>query len=236
MKYELYTVILIIICLSINIFPQKKPLDLAVIGEQLKDFTLPVYNGGEFQLANEKGKNVLLVFPRGYYDKDVWCDICAYEYLDLVDEFYNKELAEKYNLDVVFILPYDENTIEKWLMDMPEVYESLEAGKHNPDTLTNERAMTWVHFANKHYPKTFFIKKGETPQPFRILVDEKHELSERFEIFKTEWWGTKVDQNMPTFILLDTNGKVVFKYISQHTIDRPTSDYLVTIMDAMIRQ
>lgn len=236
MKYELYTVILIIICLSINIFPQKKPLDLAVIGEQLKDFTLPVYNGGEFQLANEKGKNVLLVFPRGYYDKDVWCDICAYEYLDLVDEFYNKELAKKYNLDVVFILPYDENTIEKWMMDMPEVYESLEAGKHNPDTLTNERAMTWVHFANKHYPKTFSIKKGETPQPFRILVDEKHELSERFEIFKTEWWGTKVDQNMPTFILLDTNGKVVFKYISQHTIDRPTSDYLVTIMDAMIRQ
>lgn len=235
MKYKFYPIILIIICVSINIFPQKRPLDLAVIGESLKDFSLPVYSGGEFQLANEKGKNVLLVFPRGYYDKDVWCDICAYEYLDLVDEFYNKELARKYNLDVVFILPYDENTIEKWLTDMPEVYESLEAGKHNPDTLTNERTMTWVHFANKHYPKTFSIKKGETPQPFRILVDEKHELSERFEIFKTEWWGTKVDQNMPTFILLDTDAKVVFKYISQHTIDRSTSAYLMTIMDAMIR-
>jgi peroxiredoxin len=236
MKYKFYPIILIIICVSINIFPQKRPLDLAVIGEPLKDFKLPVYNGSEFQLSNEKGKNVLLVFPRGYYDKDVWCDICAYEYLDLVDEFYNKELAKKYNLDVIFILPYDENTIEKWLTDMPEVYESLEAGKHNPDTLTNERAMTWVHFANKHYPKTFSIKKGETPQPFRILVDEKHELSERLEIFKTEWWGTKVDQNMPTFILLDTDGNVVFKYISQHTIDRPTSAYLMTIMDAMIRK
>jgi peroxiredoxin len=236
MKYRLYQVILIIICLSINIFSQKRPLDLAVIGEQLKDFSLPVYNGSEFQLSNEKGKNVLLVFPRGYYDKDVWCDICAYEYLDLVDEFYNKELAKKYNLDLVFILPYDENTIEKWLTDMPGVYESLEAGKHNPDTLTNERAMTWVHFANKHYPKTYTIKKGETPKPFKILVDEKHDLSERLEIFKTEWWGTKVDQNMPTFILLDTDGKVVFKYISQHTIDRPTSSYLMTIMDAMIRK
>jgi peroxiredoxin len=94
MKYRLYQVILIIICLAINIFSQKRPLDLAVIGEQLKDFSLPVYNGSEFQLSNEKGKNVLLVFPRGYYDKDVWCDICAYEYLDLVDEFYNKELAK----------------------------------------------------------------------------------------------------------------------------------------------
>jgi peroxiredoxin len=237
MKSKFFYITLIIICLGINIFPQKEPLDLAVIGEPLKEFNLPVYKADEFKLSDEKGKNVLLVFPRGYYDKDVWCDICAYEYFDLVDEFYNKKLAEKYNLDVVFILPYDEKTIEKWLMDMPEVYyESLEAGKHLPDTLTNEKSMTWVHFANKHYPKTFTIKKGETPQPFKILKDEKHELSERLEIFKTEWWGTKVEQNMPTFILLDTDGKVVFKYISQHTIDRPTSAYLITIMDALIRK
>jgi len=120
-------------------------------------------------------------------------------------------------------------------MDMSEIYESLEAGKHNPDSLTNERVMTWVHFANKHYPKTFTIKKGETPQPFKILSDEKHELSERFEIFRTEWWGTTVDQNMPTLILLDTDGTVVFKYISQHTIDRPTSRYLIKMMDALIQ-
>jgi len=120
-------------------------------------------------------------------------------------------------------------------MDMPEVYESLEAGKRLPDTLTNEKSMTWVHFANKHYPKTFTIKKGETPQPFRILSDEKHELSERLDIFKTEWWGTKVEQNLPTFILLDKDGTVVFKYISQHTIDRPTSAYLMQIMDALIK-
>ena len=235
MKSKFFPITFIIICLCINSFPQKRPLDLAIIGEPLKNFNLPVFGGGDFQLSNEIGKNILLVFPRGYYDKDVWCDICAYEYLDLVDEFYNKKLAEKYNLDLVFILPYADSTIAKWLMDMPEVYESLEAGKHNPDTLTNERAMTWVHFAIKHYPKTFTIKKGETPQPFKILADEKHDLSERLEIFRTEWWGTTVDQNIPTFILLDTNGRVVFKYISQHTIDRPTTDYLQKIMDALIQ-
>jgi hypothetical protein len=39
---------------------------------------------------------------------------------------------------------------------------------------------------------------------------------------------------MPTFILLDTDGKVIFKYISQHTIDRPTFDYLLKIMDAFL--
>ena len=236
MKIKFYLITLIIIYLNTYSFPQKKPLDLAVIGEPLKDFSLSIYQGDEFQLSAEKGKNVLLVFPRGYYDKDVWCDICAYEYLDLVDEFHNKKLAEKYNLDLVIILPYDKNTIEKWLIDLPEVYASLEAGKHLADTLTNEKAMTWVHFANKHYPKTFTVLKEETPQPFKILMDEKHELSERLEIFRTEWWGTKVEQNLPTFILLDTDGKVVFKYISQHTIDRPTSGYLIKIMDALIRK
>lgn len=235
MRNQFFSIILIIISITIGCFPQKKPLDLAIVGEPLRDFNLPIYQGGEFQLSNEKGNNVLLVFPRGYYDKDVWCDICAYEYLDLIDEFHNKKLDEKYKLDVIVILPYDEITIDKWLTDLPEVYASLEAGKHLPDTLTNERSMTWVHFANKHYPKTFMINKGETPQPFKILIDEKHKLSERLEIFRTEWWGTAVEQNVPTFILLDKDGKVVFKYISQHTIDRPSTEYLMTIMDALIQ-
>jgi len=234
MKSKILFVLLFVFCICINNYSQKKPLNLAILGEPLKDFSLSVYKGGEFQLSTEESKNILLVFPRGYCDKDVWCDICAYEYLDLVDVFHNNKQADKYNLDLIVILPYSDSTIQKWLMEIPEVYESLEAGKHLADTLTNEKAMTWVHFANKHYPKTFSIKKGETPEPFKILSDEKHELSERFEIFKTEWWGTQVDQNMPTFILLDTNGTVLFKYISQHTIDRPTSDYLLKIMDAFI--
>ena len=234
MKNQIYYLILIMIFFCINNFSQKKPLDLAIIGEPLKDFVLTIYQGGEFKLSEETGKNLLMVFPRGYYDKDVWCDICAYEYLDLVDEFYNKKLEKNYNLEIIIILPYDTSTIRQWLYDMPEVYESLEAGKHLADTLTNQRSMTWVHFANKHYPKTFKIKKGETPQPFKILSDEKNELSERLEIFRTEWWGTTVNQNMPTFILLNANGTVVFKYISQHTIDRPTTGYLMTIMNVLI--
>ena len=186
MKSAILSIVIVLLCLNIS-FSQKKPVDLAIIGEPLKDFSLPVYNVGDFKLSDEKGKNVLLVFPRGYYDKDVWCDICAYEYLDLVDEFYNKRLTEKYDLDLVFILPYDTSTIKQWLEDLPEVYAGLEEGKHLADTLTNEKAMTWVNFANKHYPKTFNVKKGETPQPFRILSDADHQVSERLDIFKTEW-------------------------------------------------
>lgn len=233
MKNSIFSILIILLFFSVS-YSQKKPLDLAILDEPLKDFTLPIYPGGEFKLSDERGKNILLVFPRGYYDKDIWCDICAYEYLDLVDEFYNKHLTEKYNLDLVFILPYDTATIRKWLEDLPEVYAGLEEGKHLVDTLTNEKSMTWVHFANKHYPKTFDIKTGEAPHPFRILSDAAHQLSERLDIFRNEWWGTKVEQNMPAFILLDREGKVVFKYVSQHTIDRPSSSYLFKVLDAFI--
>ena len=234
MKIQIFYITLFLVIFSVNLSSQKKPLDLAIIGEPLKDFTLPVYNGGEFKLSTETGKNLLLIFPRGYYDKDVWCDICTYEYLDLIDVFYNNHLAEKYNLDLVFILPYDTSTIRKWLEDLPEVYLGLEAGKHLADTLTNEKSMTWVHFATRHYPKTFNVQEGDAPQPFRILSDVNHQLSERLDIFRTEWWGTTVDQNMPTLILLDTKGIVQFKYISQHTIDRSSSSYLIKIMDEFI--
>lgn len=236
MKTKIFFIIIISIVITNAIEAQKRPLDLAVIGEKLKDFQLPSYQGEVFQLSKNLGKNILLVFPRGYYDQDTWCDICAYEYLDLVEEFSDKKLANKYDLEVIVILPYSIQVIEKWLSDIPEVYESLEAGKHLSDTTTNERARTWARFANEHYPKTFNIKKGDTPNPFLILSDQNHELSERLDIFRTEWWGTKVDQNIPTIILLDKTGKVVFKYISQHTIDRPTTNYLIKVMSLLSNQ
>lgn len=234
MKKSFLPLFILLFCLDISTYAQKRPLDLAVIGEMLGDFTLPVYQGGDFKLSSEKGKNLLLVFPRGYYDKDIWCDICSYEYLDIIDEFHNKKLDEKYNLDVIFVLPYDQATIKKWLADMPEVYRSFEESKTPPDTIKNERALIWARFSRRHYPKNLTINKGETPLPYKILADKDHVLSDRLEIFKTEWWGTKVEQNMPTVILLDVNGRVVFKYISQHTIDRPGSDYIKNVLDGFI--
>jgi hypothetical protein len=55
MKKEFLLLILLLIILSSLIQPQKKPLDLAIIGEPLKDFTLPKYHGGEFQLSKNIG-------------------------------------------------------------------------------------------------------------------------------------------------------------------------------------
>jgi len=104
MKNIFLSVLFIVFCICFNNFPQKKPLDLTIFGELLKDFNLPVYQGSDFQLSTEKGKNILLVFPRGYYDQDVWCDICVYEYLDLLSGFQLNKRAEEYTLDLIIIL------------------------------------------------------------------------------------------------------------------------------------
>ena len=62
-------IILFLLCVATG-YSQPKPRDLALLENPLRDFTLPVYQGGSFTLSEHTEKNVLLVFPRGYYDKD----------------------------------------------------------------------------------------------------------------------------------------------------------------------
>jgi len=40
------------------------------------DFTLPAYQGGTVTLSALKGKNVMIIFPRGYAAENYWCTIC----------------------------------------------------------------------------------------------------------------------------------------------------------------
>lgn len=214
---------------------QIKPMEMAILENPLADFTLPVYKGGEYTLSKETGKKILLVFPRGYYAKDMWCDICPYQYFDMIDLYQKENVREKYNLEIVFILPYDSKTIEKWLLDMPEVNDYLVKSKNNDLTYASEKEKRWVAYLNKFYYKQFAYKRSEVPEPFKILVDEKHELSERLGIFRNEWWGTQVEQNIPTLILLDKDKNVIFKYVSQYTLDRPDSRYMLKIFETFLK-
>ncbi len=214
---------------------QRKPLDLALLGNELRDFSLPVYQGGTFTLSKARGKNVLLHFPRGYYDKDWWCDICTYQYFDLVSENERQNLTERFNLEIIVVLPYDTKTIEQWLLDMPKVYRSLADWKFIDPETASDREKNWSKYVKEHFPREFDYKRGHVPVPFKILVDEDHTLSERLHIFRTEWWGSQVDQNIPTTILLDREGRVVFKHISQYTLDRPSIEYLIKIMEIFLK-
>lgn len=216
-------------------FSQLKPMEMAILENPLVDFTLPVYKGGKFTLSKETEKNMLFIFPRGYYDKDMWCDICPYQYFDMIDLYQKENVREKYNLEIIFVLPYNKETIAQWLLDMPEVNDYLVKPKNLDLTNASEKEKRWVAYLNKFYYKDFKYKKGEVPEPFRILIDEKHELSERLGIFRTEWWGTDVEQNIPTIILLNQDKTVVFKYVSQYTLDRPDSNYILKVLDLFIK-
>ena len=46
------------------------------VGQPMPDFTLPAYQGGTVTLSALKGKNVMIIFPRGYAAENAWCTIC----------------------------------------------------------------------------------------------------------------------------------------------------------------
>ncbi len=80
--------------------------------EPMPDFTLPVYQGGEIKLSDLKGKNVMIIFPRGYSSPGSWCTICDYKYAELGDLEKTSQLRKKYNLEILFVLPYDRDTVK----------------------------------------------------------------------------------------------------------------------------
>jgi peroxiredoxin len=53
----------------------------------MPDFTLPAYQGGTVTLSALRGKNVMIIFPRGYAAENYWCTICNYKYAELIRAF-----------------------------------------------------------------------------------------------------------------------------------------------------
>jgi len=56
------------------------------VGRPMPDFTLPAYQGGTVTLSALKGKNVMIIFPRGYAAENYWCTICNYKYAELIEQ------------------------------------------------------------------------------------------------------------------------------------------------------
>jgi hypothetical protein len=83
------------------------------------------------------------------------------------------------------------------------------------------------------YPKSFMAVEGGVPTPFPILMDGDRWLSEGLGYFTTDWSGSNAEQNIPTILIVDGNGTLQFKYMSQNTIDRPPLEYLVQVVEAL---
>jgi peroxiredoxin len=205
-----------------------------IVGQQMPDFTLSAIQGGSVTLSDLTGKNVLLIFPRGRVG-DHWCQICHYQYAELVELEKKLNLRDKYNLEILFVLPYGEEAVKEWVEIFPHQMEVIEGWKNPPDDENlSERRRAWAETAREVFPMTFTYEDGDIPVPFPILVDGDREVSQRLRLFTTNWDRSEVEQNIPTIFILDGDGVVQFKYHSQTTFDRPAYDYLFNVIDKLI--
>jgi peroxiredoxin len=204
----------------------------AIIEQPMSDFTLPVYQGGTATLSQFKGKNVMIIFPRGYAAKDYWCTICNYRYVELADLEKAQQIRKKYNVEILVVFPYSRDIVKSWIEALPDQLEKIRVAKNPPDQdKLDEVGKRRMARSRVFYPKDFSLKKGEILDPFPILVDADRTVSKQLGLFQTEWSGGKVDQNIPSVYILDKDGILLFKYMGQNTTDRPSYDYLFKVLD-----
>jgi peroxiredoxin len=218
--------------------PPQKPAEPrpqpAIIGQPMPDFTLPVYQGGTLTLSSLRGKNVLILFPRGYAAENYWCTICNYRYVELAELEKAQKIREKYNVEILVIFPYPRDIVTAWLEALPGQLESIRARKNPPDQdKLDEAGKARMERSRQVYPKDFSLEKGTILAPFPILVDGERTLSKKLDLFRTEWSGSKVDQNIPSVYIVDANGILQFKYLGQNTLDRPGYDYLMKVLEVI---
>lgn len=215
---------------------QEQQMRPALLEQPMPDFALPSYQGPEVRLSNLKGKNVMLIFPRGYAGPDRWCTICNYKYVELVELEKARQIRKKYNLEILVVLPYPRETVKVWLEILPEQMLKIKNWKYpeNLDQL-DEKGKQSVERYRQIFPKDFMVSRDNIPTPFPILIDADHRVSSGLGLFTTSWGGSQAEQNIPAVYLVDSQGILRFKYISQNTLDRPEYDYLLKILD-MIKQ
>lgn len=204
----------------------------AVINHQMPDFTLPVYGGGEFNLSKQLGKNVLIVFPRGWIG-DHWCQVCHYQYAELMDILKKQNLEKKYNLEIVFVLPYSNEKIADWVDKFQAGLNTVEQWKSPQGQNISQRQKEFADFIRQNYPNKYEIKTNELTIP--ILVDADRKVSRSLQLFANFWDGIRSEQNIPTIFLVDKTGKVKFKYHSQTTFDRPDAESLVNVIKTTVK-
>jgi peroxiredoxin len=215
--------------------PPQKPAEPrptpAIIGQPMPDFTLPVYQGGTLTLSSLRGKNVLILFLRGYAAENYWCTICNYRYVELAELEKAQKIREKYNVEILVVFPYPHDIVKAWLEALPGQLENVKNTKNPADpSKLDDRGKTRMERFRQLFPADFSLEKGTILEPFPILVDGERTLSTKLDLFRTEWSGSKVDQNIPSVYIVDAAGVLQFKYIGQNTVDRPGYDYLLKVL------
>lgn len=204
------------------------------LGQVMPEFSLPLHPEGELALKELKGKNVVLIFPRGLAGKDHWCHVCNYQYAELVEWEQKEQIREKLNVEIIFVLPYSAAMVKEWVAAFPQQFLDIKNWKYppEPEKMTEQQKQRAARIAN-FFPKDYMYEAGRIPTPFPILIDADRTLTKGLGIFTTEWSGSKIEQNIPSIIILDKAGVVQFKYMSQNTFDRPNAEYLFKVVSIL---
>ena len=225
---------LVPLSISYSLNTQIRPVSLQ---KPMPDFTLPVYQGEPLTLSHLKGKNILLIFPRGLAGKDHWCHVCNYQYVELAELEKKHRIREKYRLEILFVLPYSQEMVKEWVEKFPEQLKDIENWK-NPESAEklDERGKRRLKMVRDNFPNHYSYEPGQVPLLFPILIDSERTVSKGLGIFTLNWGGSQIEQNIPTVYLIDRKGVVQFKYMSQNTFDRPSPDYLLNFLSRMNQQ
>jgi peroxiredoxin len=234
MKRFIFSIaVLALLCFSAS--AQNKFNGPVTPGQQMPSFSLPTYQGSDFNLDSYKGKNVVLIFLRGLVEKGHWCNICHYSYVQLADYESRMQLRKKYNTEFAFVLPYDKDTAKYWVSIFPEQLKVVEGWKNpaEPEKLS-EGGKRWMEMARNLFPVKYEVDPKNIQTPFPIIIDADKSLSKGLGLFTMKFDKTEAPQNIPCVYIIDKSGKLVFKYLSQNTIDRPSYDYLITVFDKFL--
>jgi peroxiredoxin len=211
---------------------QENKINLPMIDQPVSDFQLIDQNGKLVALSDYKGKNVMLIFSRGMVKENYWCQICHYQYADLADLEKTLSVRQKYNLEVLFILPYSIDTVKNWIGMFPKQMEIIENWKYPKDSANlPEGKLKWALTTRKLLPKKFIYDPDKIETPFPILADSNRLVSNAYKLYKNE---PNAPQNTPAIYIIDKEGKLRFKYICQDTTDRPSFQYLFQFIEKMI--
>jgi peroxiredoxin len=204
----------------------------AILEQAFPAFSLPTYDGGQFELSSLKGKNVIIIVPRVYAAEGRWCTICNYQYADAVETEKIAGLRHKFNAEILFLFPFDRNVVAEFLAITPAQLEKIKGWKYpaDPDKL-DAQGKERMERMRKFFPKDLSLKEGEVPHPFPLLLDADRSVTRPLGVFATEWSGSQTAQGIPTVFILDKDGRLRFKYISQITSDRPSWAYLMKILE-----
>lgn len=201
------------------------------VKEQFSNLTLSDSNGNKIKLP-EKGKNTMLVFIRGKVKPDLWCPICHYQYLELSNAIKKSGINKTKNIDTYFILPYSNDSLSEWINAFPKSIETINGWKNpSAEKLEKEGVKLWKAYCDEFFPENFTVDPRNLNLDLPVLFDPDQSVSKGLYLFKEEWGGTKVPQNIPTVYIIGDDGKVKFKYHSQYTNDRPNADYLIDYIE-----